>query len=180
MGCLTGAYIILLSKPLGVDLRTCSSSNWFVGLLDGCSWLCPTCSRVVGDRFVCVNFCDLRGVWRRYYVHPWSWVRGSLHDLHPWSLCGGRWQLIWWFIYYLYCLFCFYFSVGFLGGALGALFCRGCMGTFLVHCQNSSWRVLIERSCSLHIWTGASSSAHFSVCNPRRTQSSGFGVGFVW
>ena len=70
MGCLMGAYVNLLSKPLGVDFRTFSSSDWFLSPLDGCSWRCLTCLRAVGDGFVCVNFCDICGVWRRYDVHP--------------------------------------------------------------------------------------------------------------
>ena len=69
MGCLPGDYVNLLSELLGVDLRTYSSSDWIVGPLDRCSWCCPTCSRAVGNGFVCGNVCD---DWRRYDAHPWS------------------------------------------------------------------------------------------------------------
>ena len=92
LGYFPGDYVKLLSELLGVDLRTCSSSNWLVGPSDGCRWRCLTCFRVVGDGFVFINVCD---VWCLYDVHPWILVRGVLHDLHPWSLCGGRWQLRW-------------------------------------------------------------------------------------
>ena len=179
LGCLSGADVNFLSEPLGVNLRTCSSSNWFVGQLDGCSWRVLTYLRAVGDGFVCVSFCDIYGVWRRYYVHPWSWVREGLHELHPWRLCRGRRQMICWSISCLYYWFSFSFSGGLLGCTLGALFCWGYVGAFLVHCPNSSWRVLIARSYSSHIWIGASFSAHLSVCNPWRTQSSGGRVGCV-
>ena len=57
LGCLPGAYVNLLSKLLGVNLLSCSSSDWFVGLLGGCGWGGPTCSCVMGDGFVCVSFC---------------------------------------------------------------------------------------------------------------------------
>ena len=69
LGCLPGAYVNLLSEPLGVDLRTCSSSEWIVGFLDGCRWRFLTCSRAVDDGLICVYVCD---VWQRYDVQPWS------------------------------------------------------------------------------------------------------------
>ena len=65
LGCLPGAYVNLLSDPLGVNLRTCSSSDWFVGPLDGCNWHGPTFLHAVGDGLVCVSFCVIRGVWRQ-------------------------------------------------------------------------------------------------------------------
>ena len=151
LGCLPGADVNLLSDPLGVNLRTCSSSYWFVGPLDGCIWRGPTCSRVVGYGFVYVSFFDIRGVWWWYDVHPWSGVRGGLHELNPWRLCRGWWQMICWYIYYLYYWFSFSFLGGLLGSTLGALFCRGYVGIFLIHCPNSSWRVLIARIYSSHI-----------------------------
>ena len=57
--CSLEAYVNLLRELLGVDLRTCSSSNWIMDPLDRCSWRCPTCSRAVGDGFVCVNVYDV-------------------------------------------------------------------------------------------------------------------------
>ena len=38
MGCLPGAYVNLLSEPLGVNFRSCSSSERSMGQLGGCSW----------------------------------------------------------------------------------------------------------------------------------------------
>ena len=43
------------------------------------------------------------------------------------------------------------FLVGSLGGSMGALFCRGYLGTFLVQCPKILWRAIISRSCSSHI-----------------------------
>ena len=70
LGCFPGADVNLLSNPLGVNLRMCSSSDRFVGPLDGCSWRSLTYSRAVGDGSVCISFCDIPGVWQRYDVHP--------------------------------------------------------------------------------------------------------------
>ena len=72
LGFLLGDYVNLLSDTLGVNLRSCSSSDWFVGQLGGCSCRGPTCLCAVGDGFVCVSFYVILGFWRRYYVHPWS------------------------------------------------------------------------------------------------------------
>ena len=47
--------------------------------------------------------------------------------------------------------FGFSFPGGLLGGALGALFCRGYLRTFLVHCPKNLWRLWIAKSCSSHI-----------------------------
>ena len=60
MGCLLGAYVNLFSKLLMVNLRTCSSSYWFVGQLVGCNWRGHTCSCAVGNGLVCVSFCEAR------------------------------------------------------------------------------------------------------------------------
>ena len=45
----------------------------------------------------------------------------------------------------------FSFPVGSLGGLMGALFCWGYVGTFLVHFPKSLWRALIAQSFLSHI-----------------------------
>ena len=128
MGCLLGAYVNLLSETLGVNLRMCSSSDWFMGLLDGCSWRGPTCLRAVGDGFVCVGLCVIHGVWRRYDVHPWSLLRGIFNDFHPCSLCGGRWQMICGSTSYFYFCFCFFCSRWLIRNYPGRFFLSGVCG----------------------------------------------------
>ena len=42
LGCFPVDYFNLLSDPLGVNLRTCSSSDCFMVPLDGCIWIVGT------------------------------------------------------------------------------------------------------------------------------------------